>query len=189
MGRTVVGIGEALEDVEIGFRQLEFTIKLLSFCELGNVSPSAFDSDHLVQLRRGSLRFPSGHFSTADDLNRAASIAVVTAFSASALVLDQAFDAVGMKANPEATDNVGQLRVLVYMVRCAHAHRIADPHWEVRGKYARTLNVHVGDVTISLDLRPLHGQAFDIERDIGGYVNWYRIRDTVVQALSAACAA
>ncbi len=131
MGRTVVGIGEALEDVEIGFRQLEFTIKLL----------------------------------------------------------DQAFDSVGMKANPEATDNVGQLRVLVYMVRCAHAHRIEDPHWEVRGKYARTLNVHVGDVTISLDLRPLHGQAFDIERDIGGYVNWYRIRDTVVQALSAACAA
>jgi hypothetical protein len=185
----MMGISEALEDVEIGFRQLEFTIKLLSFCELGNVSPSAFDTDHLVQLEQGNLKFPSGHFSSADDLNRAASIAVVIAFSASALVLDQAFDAVGMKADPEAADNIGQLRTLVYMVRCAHAHRIAEPHWEARGKYARTLSVDIGGVTISLDLRSLHGHAFDIDRHLGGYVNWFRIRYAVVRALSTARAA
>jgi hypothetical protein len=184
-----MGIRDALEDVEIGFRQLEFTIKLLSFCELGNISPSAFDTDHLVQLEQGNLKFPSRHFSTADDLNRAASISVVIAFSASILVLDQAFDAAGVKANPDATDNIGQLRLLVHMVRCAHAHRIADPHWEVRGKYARTLSVDVDGVTISLDLRSLHGQAFDIDRHLGGYVNWYRIRNAVVQTLSTACAA
>jgi hypothetical protein len=182
-------IREALEDVEIGFRHLEFTIKLLSFCELGHISPSAFDTDHLVQLEQGNLSFPSGHFSTADDLNRAASIAVVTAFSASALVLDQAFDTAGMKANSEAADNIGQLRLLVYMIRCAHAHRIADPHWEVHGKKARTLSVDVGSVRISLDLRPLDGQPFDIDRHLGGYLNWYRIRNAVVQLLSSACAA
>lgn len=184
-----MAIREALEDVEIGFRQLEFAIKLLSFCELEKIDPAAFDTEHLVQLPEGNLKFPSGPFSTHDDLNRAASIAVVLAFSGSILVLDQAFDAAEMKPNPDAADNIGQLRVLIHMVRCAHAHRIADPHWEVRGKYARTLSVNVDGITISLDLRPLHGQAFDIDRHLGGYVNWYRIRNAVVQALTMACAA
>jgi len=42
---------EAIEDVDIGFRQLEFAIKLLSFCELGKINPCEFDSDHVVQLK------------------------------------------------------------------------------------------------------------------------------------------
>jgi hypothetical protein len=189
MSGKAMALRETLEDVEIGFRQLEFAIKLLSFCELEKIDPAAFDTEHLVQLAGGSLKFPSGPFSTRNDLNRAASIAVLLAFSGSILVLDQAFDAAGMKPKPDATDNIGQLRALIYMVRCAHAHRIADPHWEVRGKYARTLTVHIDGVTISLDLRPLHGEAFDIDRHLGGYVTWYRIRNAVVQTLSTACAA
>jgi hypothetical protein len=184
-----MGLLEALEDVEIGFRQLEFAIKLLSFCELENINPAAFDTDHLVQLPGGNLKFPGGSFNTYDDLNRAASIAVILAFSGSVLVLDQALEAAGMKPNPQATDNVGQLRALVHMIRCAHAHRVADPHWEVRGPYARTLTVTLQGITLLLDLRPLHGQPFDIDRDLGGYSNWYRIRGEVVRLLSAAQAA
>ena len=34
---------EAVEDVEIGFRQLEFAIKLLSYCELGKINPAEFE--------------------------------------------------------------------------------------------------------------------------------------------------
>jgi hypothetical protein len=61
-----MNIGEALEDVEIGFRQLEFAIKLLSYCELGNIRPADFDTDHLVMLEDGSLKFPRGKFNTGD---------------------------------------------------------------------------------------------------------------------------
>ena len=43
-------IQDALDDVDIAFRQLEFAIKLLSFCELGNIKPSDFDTDHIVFL-------------------------------------------------------------------------------------------------------------------------------------------
>jgi len=43
-------IQDALDDVEIAFRQLEFAIKLLSFRELGNIKPSDFDTDHIVFL-------------------------------------------------------------------------------------------------------------------------------------------
>jgi hypothetical protein len=61
------------------------------------------------------------------------------------------------------------------MVRCAQAHGIADPHWEVRGRYGRTLTVDLAGAPISLDLASLHGQRFDIDQ-LGGYENWYRIR-------------
>lgn len=179
---------EAIEDVEIGFRQLEFAIKLLSLCELNKIDPAEFDSDHLVRLSTGNLHFPPGRFRDNDSLVRAASINVLIAFSATTLVLDEAFDAIGMKANPLADDADGQLRLLVYMVRCAHAHGIADPRWEVRGKYARVLTVTAEGVTVELNLRDLDGKPFDIEI-IGGYENWYRMYGSAKHLFSAACTA
>jgi len=166
---------EALEDIDIAFRQLEFAIKLLSFCELDHINPKDFDTDHVVLLDGGNLHFPPGQFSDQDSLNRAASISVLLAFSASVLLLDKGFEAIGIAPNPEASDNVGKLRVLIYMVRCAQAHGIADPHWEVRGKFARTITVDVAGTQISLDLAALHGQRFHIDQ-LGGYENWYRVR-------------
>ena len=166
---------EALEDIDIAFRQLEFAIKLLSFCELGNINPKEFDTDHVVLLDDGNLHFPPGHFSDQDSLIRAASISVLLAFGASALLLDKGFEAMSIVPNPEASDNAGKLRSLIYMVRCAQAHGIADPHWEVRGKYAQTVTVDLAGAQISLDLAALHGQRFHIDQ-LGGYENWYRIR-------------
>ena len=180
-----MSIREALEDVEIGFRQLEFAIRLLSYCELGHVKPADFDTDHFVMLEGGSLHFPSGRFSTADDINRAASIAVLLAFSASVLVLDKAFEVVSMKPDPDASNAIVQLRTLVYMLRCAQAHGPADPRWEVRGKYILTLTVDLDGIAVSLDLAALNGQPFIIDQ-IGGYQNWYHIRNMAVRALSLA---
>jgi hypothetical protein len=83
---AVVQMREAIEDVEIGFRQLEFAIKLLSFRELGKINPREFDSDHLVQLMTANLGFPSRNFQDTDSLIRAASINVVIVFGATTLV-------------------------------------------------------------------------------------------------------
>jgi hypothetical protein len=63
---------EALIDVDIAFRQLEFSIKLLSYCELGLINPSDFDTDHIVDLGPERLRFPSGKFSDQASLEQAA---------------------------------------------------------------------------------------------------------------------
>ena len=177
-----IKLKDALADVDIAFRQLEFAIKLLSYCELGNMKPSDFDTDHVVLLQRETLNFPRGKFNDADSINKAAATSVLIAFSASVLVLDDAFEAAGMKADPGAMGNDGQLRALIYMARCAQAHGIADPRWEVRGKYCRTLSVNLGGTSISLDLRALHGENFVVDQ-LGGYANWYRIRDAAVQLL------
>ena len=45
-----MNLDEALQDVEIAFWQLEFSIKLLMFCELKKLDPSEFDTNHLVKL-------------------------------------------------------------------------------------------------------------------------------------------
>lgn len=68
---------EALEDVEITFQQLEFAIKLLSYCELGKIEPKDFDTDHTVILENGNLSFPIGHFSDPDNIIRADKVAVL----------------------------------------------------------------------------------------------------------------
>lgn len=161
--RQNMEIHEALEDIDIAFRQLEFTIKLLSFCELGNVNPTEFDRDHIVLLEGGNLHFPTGQFSDQDSLNRAASISVLLAFSASVLVIDKGFEVIGVPPDPESNDDLSKLRALIYMVRCALAHSIADPRWEARGKFARTISLDLDGAQIPpLDLQALNGQRFHI---------------------------
>jgi hypothetical protein len=98
-------------------------------------------------------------------------------------VLDEAFEAAGIKPDPDVTENDGQLRILIFMVRCAYAHGIGTPCWAVRGKYCRTLNVNLGSACIYLDLRTKNGQGFDVDQ-IGGYSNWYRIRDGALRLLT-----
>jgi hypothetical protein len=178
-------IHEALEDIDIAFRQLGFTVKLLSFCELGNINPKDFDTDHVVVTESGNnLHFPTGHFSDQASLERAASISVLQAFSVTSLVLDKGFEVIGVPRDPEASDNVGKLRVLIYMVRCAQAHSIADPRWEAHGKFARTITVDLDGTQISLDLQAVQGQRFHIDQ-LGGYENWYRIRNAANQVFAA----
>ncbi len=54
----MLSLAEALDDVEIAIRQFEFTIKLLSYCELGHIKPEELDTDHVIALKRRKLGFP-----------------------------------------------------------------------------------------------------------------------------------
>lgn len=178
-----MALNEAIEDIEIAFRQLEFTIRLLSFCELGGIDPKAFDDHHIVKLPEGDLDFPAGIFATGEDMNRAAGTALLTAAGATALALDSGFAAAGIAQDPNANDPVGMLRCLVFMVRCAYAHNIASPTWEVRGTFQRSLTLTLDNGPFTIDLRPLHGRPFTTG-DIGGYPNWYRIHRASLAAIT-----
>ena len=179
-----VNLHEALQDVEIAFWQLEFSIKLLTFCELKKLAPSEFDTDHFVKLEEGDLRFPAGHFSDLENIISAAGVSVALAFGASALALDKAFETAQITPNPESDDNATRIRTLIYMVRCAYAHGIAEPRWEVRGKYRRAMSVEVEGIVTPIDLEKLDGKVFDFKH-IGGHSNWNRMRDAAIQVLRA----
>lgn len=180
-----MNLHEALQDVEIAFWQLEFSIKLLTFCELKKLDPSEFDTDHIEKLEEGSLHFPSGHFSDSDNIIRAANVSVTLAFGASALALDKAFETAEISPDPESDNNIARIRTLIYMVRCAYAHSIAEPRWEVRGKYRRAISVELEGIITHLDLEKLDGKVFEFKH-IGGHSNWNRMRDVAMQVLRAA---
>ena len=175
-------LNEALEDVEIAFLQLEFAIKLLSYCELEKIDPTEFDTDHTVRLENGNLKFPVGHFSDLDNIIRAAKVSVALAFGGSALALDKAYEVAGIEPDPASKDGLIKLRTLVYMVRCAYAHGVADPKWEVQGKYRITMEVELAGEPIMIDLRKLDGQDFDFDH-LGGHHNWFGIWHDAISAL------
>ena len=52
-------LDEALQDVEIAFLQVEFTIKLSSYCELQKIDPSEFETDHVILLDEQNLHLPA----------------------------------------------------------------------------------------------------------------------------------
>ncbi len=182
-GMTIT-LAEALEDVEISFLHLVFANKLLFYCEQEKIDPAEFDTDLIVRLERESLRFPTGHFSDPNGINRAASVGVSLAFGGSALALHQTFEVAGVDADPLSEDGLSKLCTLVYMVRCAYAHRVADPRWEVRNRYRRSIELELGGGRVEIDLSALHGERFRFDH-LGGHGNWFRIKDRAVSALRA----
>ena len=82
-------LDEALTDIKIAFLQVEFSIKLLSYCELEKINPAEFDAEQIVQLEHENLIFPPGHFRRLEDIIRAAGITFSSALGASALTLDK----------------------------------------------------------------------------------------------------
>ena len=177
-------LDEALTDIKIAFLQVEFSIKLLSYCELEKINPAEFDAEQIVQLEHENLIFSPGHFRRLEDIIRAAGITFSSALGASALTLDKGGEVAGILPDPQSADERVKLRTLVYMVRCAYAHSPADPKWKVRSNYRQVLEVELPSAPLRLDLRELdgHGFSFDV---LGGHARWFEIRDASVAAFSA----
>ena len=177
-------LDEALCDVKIAFLQIEFAVKLHSFCELKKVDLSEFDTDEIILLEHGNLYFPAGNFGSREDVVRAAGVSVALAFGASALALDKAWEIAGVVPNFDSEDKNVKLRTLVYMIRCAFAHGVADPRWKVAEKFRRKIEISLPNCSISLDLRALHGKRFEFSA-LGGHDRWYEVHDATVATLTA----
>ena len=177
-------LDEALTDINIAFLQVEFSIKLLSYCELVKINPAEFDEEQIVLLEHGNLIFPRGNFRRPEEIIRAANITVSLALGASALALDKGWEVAGIPPDPQSADERVKLRTLVYMVRCAYAHSIANPKWKVRGDYRQVLEVNLRSEPLRLDLCDLDGHDFSFDA-LGGHFRWFEIRDASVAAFSA----
>ena len=176
-------LDDAVVDVGIAFDQVEFSIKLLSYCEFDRIRPAEFDTNQVVLLEQENLAFPAGRFSTQEDIVRAAMVAVSLALAGSALTLDRAWEVAGIRPDPGSPERAVKLRTLVHMVRCAYAHGVADPRWEVRGNYRQVFELDLANAPLRLDLRELHGQSFDFA-DLGGHARWFDVRDESLAAVA-----
>ena len=172
----------ALLDVEQAFKQLEFAIKLMCYCERGDLDKKKFDSDVTIQLDEENVEFPDGSFQSDQEVVTASHINVSICFGVSAIVMDAAFELAKIGRNPNSRDPKDELRTLVYMVRCAFAHNPAKPCWEARGDFARNIQLNLGENGLSIDMVALHGNDFDYSH-IGGFANWYAIREEAVRTI------
>ena len=62
------------------------------------------------------------------------------------------------------------------MIRCAYAHDLMHPKWNVKGSYRQLLKIELQGKNIELDLSEKNGQPFDI-KDIGGHEIYFKIKE------------
>jgi len=172
----------ALEDVEHAFKQLEFAIKLNCYCEQGHLDKVRFDSEITLLFDNENIVFPNESFQSDQEIIIASQINVGICFGASAIALDALFDEAGIKPKPSSRDPKDELRTLIYMVRCAFAHNIAKPFWEVKKSYARNIKLDLDGRELSMDMATLHGKDFDYSH-IGDFPNWYKIKNMAVRII------
>lgn len=172
----------AINDVEHAFRLLEFSIRVLNHFELGMVDLGQFGQDTLIQLKEGNVTFDDGYFSCGENAELTAKIAVGASFGASAIALDNLLEATGRGRDPTSTDEFNSLWAVVYAVRNAFAHGIANPTWVVNVKYQRKIEIALNGRKEIIDLAALNGETFDYPQ-IGGFANWFRMKDRALTLL------
>ena len=174
------------------FLQLEFSIKLMDYIELGGINVELgnndeikFDTNALIQYGHGTIRFPSGNFGTKGDLICASinNFNIILGFTA--ITLDASLKKAGFKNNSNGQAPNDKLCTLVYMIRCAYAHDMMHPKWEVKKKFQKPLTIELKGRTIDLDFSQKNGQCFDIN-DIGGHLAYFDIKDEVINMIKSA---
>ncbi len=172
----------AIQDVEYAFTQLEFAIRLMCYCELDHLDREKFDNDITIRLKKENAGFLGGNFVNLESTVTASQMLVGTSFGVSAIVLDAAYEAADIKRDLKFRTQESDLRLLVYMVRCAFAHNMAAPKWDARGPdFMREFNLPI-DGSLIIDLTSVNEVSFEYEH-IGGFTNWYKIKSAVVRAV------
>ena len=177
---------EPLARIGQAFLQLQFAIKLMTYLEMKREQDrdafrQEFDRDLTVVLPGRNLVYPGSAFRRYKDLIIGAQNSFMITFEFSAITLDSSMELVGWSRDPNDRSPRGQLRSLVYMVRCAVAHNAMTPSWKVKPKYQYALEIL--ELELQVDLKALNGRPFE-DKHIGGMEGWFAIRDQTVAFLS-----
>lgn len=173
---------DPVERIDQAFLQLEFAIKLMNYIELKKLNKNEFDTNTIILLDGEALRFNHNSFNSYEDIILAAQNNYVNSLGLSAIALEKSLQDAGIRNDPKDMSNEGQLRKLVYMIRCAFAHDMMTPHWDIKRKNTIMLEVNTGKRKISVDLNQLDGKPFD-DKNIGGMGSYYEIKDAVKELI------
>ena len=172
-----------INNIEQSFLQLEFSVKLLAYFETEKVDKDEFDTEISWPGKLINLIFPHNSYKTYNDLILAAENSYSITLGFTSIVLNDALQNIGIKCNPSDDSPNGMLRTLVYMIRCAYAHNMMYPKWEIKPKYAYSLEIAIEPEPLKLDLSQKNGQPFKIA-DIGDLDNYLKIKEKVCQLIA-----
>ena len=153
------------------FGQLAFAWKLYNYGLKGKINAEELDAD-VTWRDEGNFFVVPRALGSADDLIIALENNLVIAFGAAAITLNRVREEMDIPLPDPIETDAEQCIALIYQVRNAFAHDIAEPVWRVNGRYRRELQF--GKVRVNLS--QLDGEPFRYEH-LGGIDVFYRIKD------------
>lgn len=130
--------------------------------------------------------FPKDQFESIEDIVIASENNIVLNLGCYFIALNQAFEKSFGKVDMKRIGNqpYDALRALIYMCRCAFAHDILQPHWNVKKDFRKMLAVNFDRVSINIDFSNYDKRKFDIN-DIGGYKSIIQIHKSAEKLLAS----
>ncbi|TCB60126.1 hypothetical protein E0J20_09020 [Rhizobium leguminosarum bv. viciae] len=151
--------------IDTAFGMLDFAWKMYDYALEGKINleeldkPLTFEDGPMVYV------LPDKIFHSYDDLIQACTNNLSVAFGAAAITLNRSREEIGIRLAPVIETEMDQFAALAYSIRCAFAHDISEPKWDMRrNRYRRSYSFG----GIRVDLTNIErDQPFRYE-DIGG---------------------
>jgi len=169
--------------IDQAFRQLDFSIKFVSYVERRKVELSELDTTAEVHISGENVRVEGKTFRDYDDLSTAAQKNFLITMGMTASALEAAYASANIPADPRRLEPDADLRSLVWMVCCAFRQDAMSPKWEIRSRFARTYALRLENVPEEIDLRTKDKSDFRID-DLGGVKGYIAIKNAVKKELS-----
>ena len=143
--------------IETAFDQLAFAIKLMQAAEDGRLDLESIDRPLTIAEGQSVLVLPDRVLGSVDDLIHVCQNYVTIAYGAAAITLNRCREEASVSLpNPILTE-ADEWVALVYQIRNAFAHDIAEPRWQINARYAREYKIG----WVEADLRGLDGVLFE----------------------------
>lgn len=161
------------------FGQLAFAWKLYNYGLNGSIDPAELDAEVTFQ-EDGIIFVVPKALEQPEDLRIALENNLTIAFGAAAITLNRVREEIDLKLPDPIESENDHCVALIYQIRNAFAHDIAEPKWEIRERYRRVYEFG----GMQFDLRCLHGEVFRYEH-IGGPDKFYAIKDYFSRSFGA----
>lgn len=161
----------AIKYLPTAFGQLAFAWKLYNYGLNDEIDPDKLDED--VSWIDGDIVFSVPRaLKTKDDLLIALQNNLTISFGAAAITLNRVREEINLPLPNPIVSEEDQCVALIYQIRNAFAHDIAEPVWRVRERYRRKYEF----AGLTFDLTSVDGKPFRYEH-IGGPNQFYMIKD------------
>ncbi|MDG1416853.1 MAG: hypothetical protein P8P99_03530 [Maricaulis sp.] len=145
------------------FANLHFAWKLYHYGLDGNIDLDKLDIPLRFEEANMVFALPEEIFGTSDDFILALENNLVIAFGAAAITLNRTLEESKIQRPDPIESENDQCIAVIYQIRNAFAHDIAEPRWKINGRYRRSYSFGGHKI----DLSGLDGRRFRYEH-IGG---------------------
>src|SRR5437016_4513592 len=123
--------------LDTAFTHLSFAIKLMQAAENGVVDLDAIDRPLTIRDGVSVLVLPDRVLDSPDELIIACQNLVTIAYGAAAITLNRCREEASVALPHPILGECDQWVALVYQIRNAFAHDIAEPRWQIDERYRR----------------------------------------------------